>query len=232
MTPRMVPRPMSQPGTDFEAAVKRSFGTAGKPDPDGVYVWKIPDPPVRRPEQVSVAGGAQAPRFTIPNPFDFLIVSPRWIFRHPLSSGGSGPTTLIPDGSYTLALECKSTAEPRLDFSVLWSRSRGELRPIQRDALASVARAGGNAGVLWECRRGSPQDPLYTLGGSSSAVFIPIAIWIDHEANLGRKSLPWAVAVRDGIVVERDAGRGTKKPYWRMPELLKRLRSPVPEPLI
>lgn len=208
------------PGPAFEAAVRRSFGTAKNPDPRGVWVHKLADPPARRPDQQQVAGGAQVVRFSSPNPFDFMIVWPRSIVEpHTatgvLLAGGFRKQS----GSHTLALECKSTAVPRLDFSALWSRSRGKLRPIQRDALADVAAAGGFAGVLWENRR--PAD--YDLG--PAVVFIPIATWLDHESNLGRKSLPWAIAVRDGIAVERDTARGKVKPYWRMPDLLRALEA-------
>lgn len=221
------------PGADFEDAVQRSFGTKGSPDPPAVYVRKLPKPPVRRPDQQETKGEKQKVRFSSPQPYDFLVMWPRGrtillAAGHPAYADGGAPSP-IPDGCHCLALELKSTAVPRLEFSVLWSKSRGKLRAIQRDALAAVARAGGFAGVLWEYR-----ETVSRFVGAADAVtthravFIPIASWLAWEADpaahgCNAKSIPWAVAVRDGIVVERDGGRGTKKPYWRMPGLLRAL---------
>lgn len=219
-------------GTAFErqltASLYRKEGRKLAPDPPGRWVWNVPSPQHRRPEQATASGPAKV-RFTPKMIADLMVLWPRW--RHlsrwkledPEEPAVLGDPLPRPDGSHTFIAEAKSTDVPRLAFDVLWTKAteKKPAKPWQRDQLAGVAAAGAFAGVLWEWRDSR-------RGGWAGAVFIPIATWCHLEATLGRKSLPWAVAVRDGIVVERDLTRGTKKPYWRFADLLRTLAGEHP----
>lgn len=104
---------------------------------------------------------------------------------------------------FELLVECKSTAVPRLAFSEVDAWKAQELR--------KAAEARSFAGVLWECR-----SPL-------AVYYLPIATWLELEQGIGRKSIPLDVAAARGIRVEIDTGRGRKRTYYRMDELLRTL---------
>lgn len=196
---------MKGAGCTFERQVLASL-----PKWDRLWARKVPDPPTR-PFRCR-CGGSVAPKcdrcgsaqghpatFTRPNPWDIEI---RWFtmrrFHDPISKFE------IVTQRWNLLIECKSTAGAVLPFS--------SVKEHQRGALANAAQAGSLAGVLWECR--------YSV---RTCVYIPISTWILLEDTIGRKSLPIAKALVEGVRVEIDPGRGRTHTYYRLDNLLRSL---------
>lgn len=204
---------MKGPGGLLEAQALASM-----PDWPGLYARKVPDPPTR-PFRCR-CGGQIAPKcdrcgkghghpatFTRRHPWD---VEVRWVTSRRLHDPICG--SVVEASRFELLLECKSTAGPRLSFSVLErQRKDGSKDRSQVEAMRKAAEAGSFAGVLWECRA-----PL-------AVTYIPIGVWLGLEQVIGRKSISLDVAAARGIRIEIDSGRGRTRTYYRMDQLLRTL---------
>lgn len=178
-----------KPGKDFEARIRKRFEQAG------CYVLRLADaaaPFVGRPD----LGGEGLSRFAPKNPFDFLV----------LEQVGRGPDHRPVFGA--IALELKSTAQPRFDLS--------SIRNHQRSGLL---RFPGRAGVLVELRR---EKRCFLLRVEV------LDAWKNQVAGMnpkGKKSMNLQDLVYAGVELPVDTRGRERKVYYSIDPL----RAPTSE---
>lgn len=143
--------------------------------------------------------------FAPKNPLDLLVSIPY--------QGTAGQrTSFVPQAVFGFELkESKGRYLKKAPDTLHENLNFSRVADHQERGMRAVAAAGGVAGILW----------LVQSDRESECHFIRIQDWDAYRKSAKGASMPLAAARIHGLEVEADAGRGTRRRYWKMAELFR-----------